>query len=67
MQKMYMMTQEEVTAAFNKLNYLRELALINRDAGDADASSEYCWRARGAEDMLKALGLKKEQKYGKIE
>lgn len=67
MQRVYLMTQDEVTAAFQKLNHLKDLALLNRDAGDTEASAEFYWRARGAEDMLKALGLKKEPKYGKIE
>lgn len=57
MKKQYVLTEAEVREAMNRLSELRSIALMNRDAGDEEGSSEFYFRAKGFEDALVTLGF----------
>ena len=55
----YILTQEEVQNALDRLAQLKHVALLSRDANQMDDNREYYLRAKGFEDALKILGIKK--------
>lgn len=61
MKRYYSATQKEVDELFGRFAYFKEMALINRDAGDTETSREYYFKAKGMEEALKILGLLRSQ------
>ena len=64
----YSARKTEVDGLFSKYRYMKDMAIINRDAGDAETSAAYYNKAKGIEEALKILGLLKQKPdYGKME
>lgn len=61
MLKQYVLTQTEVDNAQRRLWELRHLALLSRDGGHLEDNREFYLRAKGFEEALKMLGLKREE------
>ena len=59
MRVQYILSQAEVDAARKRLEKLKWIALISRDAKDDTSNREYYLRAKGFEDALEMLGLTK--------
>lgn len=53
----YILTQEEVRNALDRLAQLKHVALLSRDAGQTEDNREYYLRAKGFEEALKILGV----------
>ena len=57
MKVQYILTQEEVKTAKDRLRELRNVALMSRDAGELEDSKEFYLRAKGFEEALTILGI----------
>lgn len=57
MRVQYIITENEIRAARNKLYELKQAALLSRDAGEAQDNREFYLRAKGFEDALLLLGI----------
>ena len=57
MKVQYILSQEEVKKAVDRLAQLKHVALLSRDAGQAEDNREYYLRAKGFEDALRILGI----------
>lgn len=57
----YVLTQTEVDNVQRRLWELRHLALLSRDGGHLEDNREFYLRAKGFEEALKILGLRKEE------
>ena len=55
----YILTQEEVSKAKKRLEHLKQIALMSRDAGEKADNREFYLRAKGFEDALITLGILK--------
>ena len=62
MKVQYVLSQEEIRAAKDRLHELKQVALLSRDAEDMEANREYYLRAKGFEDCLIILGIFKKDK-----
>lgn len=61
MVKQYVLTQTEVDNVQRRLWDLRHHALLCRDGGHLEDNREFYLRAKGFEEALKMLGLRKEE------
>lgn len=53
----YVITKEELNTAKRRLEQMRQIALMARDAGDADTNREFYLKAKGFEEALTMLGF----------
>ena len=53
----YVLTEEELTKAIERFEQLKHIALLSRDAREAEDNREYYLRAKGFEEALKILGV----------
>lgn len=58
----YVLSAKEVQAAKDRMNELRKLALLARDAQEMEDSKEFYLRAKGFEEALTILGIIQEDK-----
>ena len=58
----YVLTEQEIRQAKDKLRELKQIALISRDAGDMEANREYYLKAKGFEECLQVLQLNSTSK-----
>lgn len=56
----YVLSPQEIKAVKDRLAQLRQIALLNRNAYDAEANREYYLRAKGFEEALTMLGIIQE-------
>ncbi len=64
----YSASKAEIDELFSRYRYMKDMAIINRDAGDAETSAAYYNKAKGMEEALKILGLLKQRPdCGKME
>ncbi len=57
MTRQYILTEREIRAVRDKLNELRQVALLSRDCRDRESNREFYLRAKGFEDALRMLGI----------
>ena len=57
----YVLTKSEVDNAHRRLRELRHLTLLSRDGGHLEDNREFYLRAKGFEEALKFLGLRREE------
>lgn len=53
----YVLSEQEVKKAVDRLSQLKHVALLSRDAGQMEDNREYYLRARGFEEALRLLGI----------
>ena len=58
----YVLSAKEVQAAKDRMNELRKLALLARDAQKMEDSKEFYLRAKGFEEALTILGIIQEDR-----
>ncbi len=57
MRMQYILTEEEISRARDRLSELKHVALLSRDAGQMADNREYYLRAKGFEEALRLLGI----------
>lgn len=61
MKMQYVFSKQEIKAVRARLKELKWVALMNRDAKDAEANREFYLRAKGFEEALVMLGIVDEE------
>lgn len=56
----YIITETEIKDVKNRLEHLKQLVLLSRDAGEKEDNREFYLRAKGFEDALIMLGILKK-------
>lgn len=64
MRVQYVITNDEIQKAQDRLAQLRHVALLSRDAGQTEDNREYYLRARGFSEALEILGIRFDKKSG---
>lgn len=64
MKRIYVLEEDDIRKAKERLRELKHVALLSRDAGQAEDNREYYLRAKGFEDALIILGIFKESRVG---
>lgn len=57
----YMLSEQEIQRAKDRLKQLRHVALLSRDSGHMEDNREYYLRAQGFKEALTILGIMKEE------
>lgn len=60
MRVQYILSEQEVKRARDRLKQLRHVALLSRDSGHMEDNREYYLRAQGFKEALVILGIVKE-------
>lgn len=58
MRVQYVISEEEIRKACDRLDQLKHVALLSRDAGQTADNREYYLRAKGFEEALELLGIR---------
>lgn len=58
----YVLTEQEIQRAKDRLKQLRHVALLSRDSGHMEDNREYYLRAQGFKEALVILGIVKEDR-----
>ena len=61
MKVQYILSEQEVQKAKDRLKQLRHVALLSRDAGHMEDNREYYLRAQGFKEALIILGIAKDK------
>lgn len=61
MKVQYILSEQEVQKAKDRLKQLRHVALLSRDAGHMEDNREYYLRAQGFKEALIILGIVKDK------
>ena len=61
MKVQYILSEQEVQKAKDRLKQLRHVALLSRDAGHMEDNREYYLRAQGFKEALIILGVVKDK------
>lgn len=56
----YIITKEELNTAQRRLEQMRQIALMARDAADTETNREFYLKAKGFEEAMNLLGFRKE-------
>ena len=62
MRVQYILSEQEIKKARDRLNQLKHIALLSRDAGHMEDNREYYLRAQGFKEALMILGIVKEDR-----
>lgn len=62
MKVQYVLSEQEIQRAKDRLKQLRHVALLSRDSGHMEDNREYYLRAQGFKEALVILGVVKEDK-----
>ena len=58
----YIITDDEIKHAVDRLEQLRHVALLSRDAGQTEDNREYYLRAKGFEEALQIFGIRPDMR-----
>lgn len=62
MRVQYVLSEQEIKKAKDRLNQLKHIALLSRDAGHMEDNREYYLRAQGFKEALMILGIVREDR-----
>ena len=62
MRVQYVLSEQETKKAKDRLNQLKHIALLSRDAGHMEDNREYYLRAQGFKEALMILGIVREDR-----
>lgn len=61
MKVQYVLSEQEIKKAKDRLKQLKHVALLSRDAGHMEDNREYYFRAQGFKEALIILGVVKDK------